>query len=191
MSRFRNWTSMIPIDQLPIRASYLTCYLSNTLILFQDVRSNLVLGEVCWIQHYVIKFVSDLWQVGESAVKHHNLNPIQNTGARGTELSQGMAIPCYERLWSSCGSLKGYSNIVVQKHFRCSIVFGYSIYVKPHIVLPTKWRKYIIWLGFTSPLIIEVAIPNKESERSCLWGSDFTPDSTSFQLEFGTVPAVW
>jgi hypothetical protein len=64
MSRFRNWTSMIQIDQLPIRASYLTCYLSNTLILFQDVRSNLVLGEVCWIQHYVIKFVSDLWQVG-------------------------------------------------------------------------------------------------------------------------------
>jgi hypothetical protein len=105
-------------------------------------------------------------------------------------ITQGMAIPCYERLWSSCGSLKGYSNIVVQKHVRCSIVFGYSIYVKPHIVLPKKWRKYIIWLGFTSPLIIDVPIPNKESERSCLWGSDFTPASTSFQLEFGTVPAV-
>ena len=30
------------------------------------VRSNLVHGDVYYIQHYVIEFVSDLWQVGGS-----------------------------------------------------------------------------------------------------------------------------
>ena len=68
----------------------------TTICATKVVSSNLTHGEVCSIQHYVIKFVSDLWQVDgflrvcqqknwpqwynwnivESCTKHHNANPI-------------------------------------------------------------------------------------------------------------------
>ena len=39
--------------------------IQSVLITSKVVSSNPALGKVCSIQHYVIKFVSDLWQVGE------------------------------------------------------------------------------------------------------------------------------
>jgi hypothetical protein len=46
------------------------------------VRSNLAQGEVYLIQHYVIKFVSEVWQVGGTPVSstiktdHHNIHVV-------------------------------------------------------------------------------------------------------------------
>ena len=62
---FKHWVIFYTFDIIIwVRILLMTRYTQSVYITTKVVGSNLVVGEVYLIQHYVIKFVSDLLQVG-------------------------------------------------------------------------------------------------------------------------------
>ena len=90
------------------------------------VSSNRVHGEVYSIQHYVIKFVSDLRQVGGTLVSstnktdRHDITELLLKVALNTIKQTNKQTVHKVKIWY-CISLKNYCNVYDQKYFFCLI----------------------------------------------------------------------